>query len=138
MWSGGTASGRGRVVAVGHSYGALVVARAASSGMRADEVVLLGAPGLGADGGELERGVGSPGLWSASSVADPIALLARVGIIHGEDPSGRARPLPTSADGHGSYLADPVLLDALAAVALGDDRGGTVAPGQQRRSTSAP
>lgn len=130
--------GTRRVVAVGHSYGALVVARAASSGMRADEVVLLGAPGLGADGGELERGVGSPGLWSASSVADPIALLARVGIIHGEDPSGRARPLPTSVDGHGSYLADPVLLDALAAVALGDDRGGTVAPGQQRRSTSAP
>lgn len=122
-------AGARRVVAVGHSYGALVVARAAADGMTADEVVLLGAPGLGAGGAGFDRDGGGPGLWSASAAADPIALLARVGIIHGEDPSARARPLPTSVDGHGAYLEDPVLLDALARLALGDGAGGTVAAG---------
>ena len=122
-------AGARRVVAVGHSYGALVVAQAASDGMVADEVVLLGAPGLGVGEYESDRAPGGPGLWSAAAVADPIALLARVGIVHGEDPSTRARPLPTSVDGHGSYLEDPVLLDALATVALGAETGGTVAAG---------
>jgi pimeloyl-ACP methyl ester carboxylesterase len=107
-----------RVVVVGHSYGGLVAARAEARGMDADELVLLGAPGLGV-GGLRELGL-APGadVWAATARLDPIALVARAGLLHGRDPADVARVLPTSLDGHGAYLRDPVLLDALAVLAL--------------------
>ncbi len=124
-----------RVVAVGHSYGALVVSRAAAIGMAADEVVLLGAPGLGADVGR-PGWLAGQGLWSAAADGDPVSALARAGLIHGEDPASVAVALPTSIDGHGSYLRDPVLLDALAEVALRGGTSGTVAAGRSTSSAS--
>lgn len=106
-----------RVVLVGHSYGALVAVRAAADGAGVDEVVLLGAPGLGLDpGGAALEGVG---LWSATARGDAVSLLARAGLVHGTDPASVARHLPTGGHGHSSYLSDEVLLDALAAVVLG-------------------
>lgn len=114
-----------RVVVVGHSYGALVVAEALSLGMQADDAVFLGAPGMGA-GGEVDASAAGTRLWSAASVGDPVSLLARLGVVHGDDPVGRTRLLPTSIDGHSSYLRDPVLIDALASVALRPPRSGTV------------
>jgi hypothetical protein len=112
--------GAERVVVVGHSYGALVAARASSAGMRPDELVVLGAPGLGvADTNALALPPGTD-LWSAAATGDPVVAVARAGVVHGPDPGPLARPLPTSRRGHSAYLDDPVLLDALASVALGE------------------
>lgn len=107
-----------RAVVVGHSYGALVAARAAAGGASPDELVMLGAPGLGvADVGSLRLGAGAD-VWAAVAERDPIAWLARAGLVHGPDPGGLARRLPTRATGHGDYLDDPVLLEALTDVVL--------------------
>lgn len=111
-----------RVVVVGHSYGALVAARAAAGGASPDELVMLGAPGLGvADLGSLRLDAGAD-VWAAVAERDPIASVARAGLVHGPDPAGLARPLPTRATGHSDYLDDPVLLDALTDVVLQADR----------------
>ncbi len=120
--------GARRVVVVGHSYGALVAAQASTAGMGADEVVMLGAPGLGvADRAALRLAPGAE-LWSAAARTDPISALARTGLVHGPDPATLARPLPTTGPGHSGYLRDPVLLDALAELALHDlPSAGTVA-----------
>jgi pimeloyl-ACP methyl ester carboxylesterase len=112
-------SGAQRVVVVGHSYGGLVASLAAAGGMDADEVVLLGSPGLGV--GDRESLDLPPGadLWAAAAERDPVSAIARSGVVHGPDPVGVALSLPTSRTGHGSYFTDPVLLGALAEVALG-------------------
>ena len=126
--AGWRSDGAERVVVVGHSYGALVAAQASAAGMRADELVVLGAPGLGvADRPSLRLGPGAE-LWAAAARTDLIGLLARLGVVHGPDPTAQARPLPAAGPGHGSYLQDPVLLEALAGLALHDPRpAGTVA-----------
>ena len=126
------AGGAERIVVVGHSYGAVVAMRAGAAGLDADEVVLLGAPGLGVDG--IDRVALRPGgsIWAAAAEGDLVAWLARAGVVHGPDPIGIARRLPTSRRGHGAYLEDPVLLAALAEVV-----GGTraISPGSPRAST---
>jgi pimeloyl-ACP methyl ester carboxylesterase len=116
------------VVVVGHSYGGVVAARASAAGMGADELVLLGAPGLGVtDPSQLRLRAGAE-LWSAAARGDAISVLARIGVVHGPDPVAHARALPTSTWGHGAYLEDPELLAALAELALHDPRpAGTVA-----------
>ena len=113
---------------VGHSYGALVAARASAAGMAADELVLLGAPGLGVAGRAALRLPRGADLWAAAATGDPVSALATPGWVHGPDPVPLARPLPTSMWGHGAYLEDPLLLDGLAALTLHDpDPAGTVA-----------
>jgi pimeloyl-ACP methyl ester carboxylesterase len=103
------AAGAERVVVVGHSYGGLVATSASARGMAADELVLLGAPGLGVrELDELELPPDAD-LWAAA---------AR--LVHGPDPVELALSLPTSLDGHSAYLADPVLLSALAEVVLAE------------------
>lgn len=121
------AGGARRVVVVGHSYGGLVAVRGAADGMRADEVVLLGAPGSGvADLSALRLPPGAE-LWAAAERLDAVSLLARAGWVHGPDPVPLARRLPTSRTGHGAYLEDPAVLEALASLALHDPRpAGTV------------
>lgn len=121
--------GATRIVVVGHSYGGLVAARGSAAGMRADELVLLGAPGLGvSDVAALHLAPGSD-LWAAAADRDAVSLLARAGWVHGQDPVPVARRLPTSRAGHGAYLDDPVLLASLAGLALHDPRpAGTVPP----------
>lgn len=120
--------GAHRVLVVGHSYGGVVSTRAAAAGLAADEVVLLGAPGLGVAGPEQLRLVPGAELWSAAALDDPISLLARAGVVWGPDPADHAHRLPTGASGHSGYLRDPELLAALAELALHDRRpAGTVA-----------
>lgn len=115
-WRGG---GAGRVVVVGHSYGALVGARASALGAAPDELVLLGAPGLGVGSvGALGLPDGAD-LWTAAARRDPISWVARAGLVHGPDPVPHSRRLPTSMGGHSAYLDDPVLLAALADLAVG-------------------
>ena len=116
------AEGADRVVLVGHSYGALVATRAVAGGAEVDELVLLGAPGLGVDDPSSLRLRPGGGVWSALEDDDPIAWVARTGVLHGPDPAGVARPLPTAGHGHSRYLYDQVLLDALAEVVV-DRRG---------------
>lgn len=113
------AAGAGRVVVVGHSYGALVGARASALGAAPDELVLLGAPGLGVGSvGELDLGDGAD-LWTAAARRDPISWVARVGLVHGPDPVPSSQRLPTSMGGHSAYLEDPLLLAALADLSVG-------------------
>jgi pimeloyl-ACP methyl ester carboxylesterase len=114
------AEGAQRVVLVGHSYGAVVGARASALGAAPDELVLLGAPGLGVGSfGALALRDGAD-LWAATAQRDPIGWVARTGLVHGPDPLPLARRLPTSRTGHSSYLEDPVLLAALAELSVGD------------------
>ena len=76
--------------------------------MRPDELVLLGAPGLGVhEVADLHLGPGA-GLWAGAADGDAVSLLARAGWVHGPDPLGVAVRLPTSLAGHGRYLDDPV------------------------------
>lgn len=111
-------AGASRLVVVGHSYGAVVAARGAQAGAAMDELVLLGAPGLGvADRDALGLPPGAD-LWAALADRDPIGLVAATGRVHGPDPLDVARRLPTSLPGHGAYLEDPVLLAALAGLSL--------------------
>ncbi len=121
-------SGARRLVVVGHSYGGLVATRASAAGMATDELVLLGAPGLGVASREalaLPRGAD---LWAAAATGDLVSALATPGWVHGPDPVPLARPLHSSMWGHGAYLEDPLLLDGLAALTLHDlDPAGTVA-----------
>jgi pimeloyl-ACP methyl ester carboxylesterase len=111
-------AGASRLVVVGHSYGALVAARGAHAGAPIDELVLLGAPGLGV--ADIDALGLSPGadVWAALADRDPIGLVAATGWVHGPDPLDVAHRLPTSLPGHGAYLEDPVLLAALAGLSL--------------------
>ena len=111
--------GAGRVVLVGHSYGALVATRAVAAGLQVDELVLLGAPGLGVEDPAALQVRPGGAVWSALEDDDPVAWVARTGVLHGPDPAGVARPLPTGDHGHSRYLSDQVLLDALGEVVVG-------------------
>lgn len=115
-------AGAERVVLVGHSYGALVAARAVAGGAAVDELVLLGAPGLGVDDPSRLRAHVAGSVWSAMEDDDRIAWVARTGVLHGPDPAESARPLPTAEHGHARYLADPVLVEALGQVVAGERR----------------
>ncbi len=130
------AAGADRVVVVGHSYGALVAARAGALGLAADELVLIGAPGLGVEGVDEIHLRDDGRVWVAAAAGDLVALLARTGMLHGPDPVGIAPRLPTSLRGHGGYLEDPVLLAALGAIAVGADP--VISPGSRRPGTVSP
>ena len=112
------AAGARRIVLVGHSYGALVAARAVAAGVEVDELVLLGAPGLGVDDPASLRLRPGGRIWSAMEDDDPISWVARVGVLHGRDPATVATRLPTGAHGHARYLTDEVLLNALGDVVM--------------------
>ncbi|MFM7068757.1 MAG: alpha/beta fold hydrolase [Actinomycetes bacterium] len=111
-----------RIVLVGHSYGALVATRAVAAGVLVDELVLLGAPGLGVDDPSQLRLAPGGHIWSAVEDDDRVAWVARTGVLHGPDPARSARPLPTAEHGHARYLSDSVLIEALGEVVTGRRR----------------
>ena len=116
-----------RIVVVGHSYGAVVASLAGAAGLDADELVLVGSPGLGVDRIDQLRLRPGARVWAAAAPRDPVAWVARAGLVHGPDPVAEARRLATSRHGHGAYLEDPVLLTALGTLAAGGDP--TISPG---------
>lgn len=61
------------VTAIGHSYGSLLVGKAAQrpGGIAADEIVLLGSPGTGAVRAE-QLGVPPGHVWAAAAPGDPV------------------------------------------------------------------
>ena len=93
------AQGAERVVLVGHSYGALVAARAVAAGTEVDELVLLGAPGLGVDDPSSLRLRPGGAVWSALEDDDPVAWVARTGVLHGPDPAATTWPSASSSTG---------------------------------------
>jgi Alpha/beta hydrolase len=99
-----------RVSLLCHSYGAVVCGRALAAGAKADQVVALAAPGMGArSAGELG---GAARLWAARIADDPIRFVPDVtvgGFGHGADPTTPgfgARVFATgAASGHDGYYA---------------------------------
>lgn len=129
-WRGGGAE---RVVLVGHSYGALVAGRAAAGGTadpaaggsrrrdgQVDALVQLGAPGAGPPGPTAWTVLRDPALdWvAARAPGDPIVLASPWLVdVHGPDPVLLTGRLATTTRGHGGYLHDPAVLDAIARIA---------------------
>ncbi|AGF73538.1 alpha/beta hydrolase [Corynebacterium halotolerans] len=109
-------------IVVGYSYGSVVAGAAADageSGLHADELVLVGSPGVGAThAGQLHLLGDSPGVHAVTNGADPIGLVAtpRTG-VHGVDPtSERFGAQVWEADprgDHASYWDDPDFLDRI-------------------------
>ncbi|MEX3504386.1 alpha/beta hydrolase [Corynebacterium sp. LK2510] len=105
---------------VAHSYGTVVATRAATgAGLFADDVWLLGSPGVPARSvGEMKLyGAGDPRVFVVDSDRDPIlALRYRELGAHGTSPSHPsfgATPIPGVEGGHLAYFDDPDLLRAL-------------------------
>ena len=118
---------------LGHSYGSLVVGRAAAAGgLPADSVVFVGSPGVGVDSAA-ELRVPADRVWATTSVTDPIRLAAVPGfglpglsrdLWFGRDPSEPgfgARVFGSQLDaGHlGYWDTGKPALDALARITLG-------------------
>lgn len=113
-------AGARRVTLVGHSYGGVVVGRAAAAGAAVDAVVQLGSPGSGAPGAVASMDGRGVEMRAVRAPGDLIGLVAgRLPGLYGEDPVGVVDGLPTESRGHGGYLSDPILLDAVAAFATG-------------------
>lgn len=112
-------------VVVGHSYGSVVAARAAEEhGLFADELFLVGSPGVSAShANELTLFSENPKVTAADSPGDPIRLLrAPLASLHGHDPgAGRfgAESVPGIRGGHTDYFSDEAMLRALADAAQG-------------------
>ncbi|WP_240483722.1 alpha/beta hydrolase, partial [Streptomyces pathocidini] len=85
------------VTAIGHSYGSLTVGQAAQhgGGLPADDIVLVGSPGTGAESAD-RLGVGADHVWVGSARNDPVTHLPSpleavggplgAGVAHALDP----------------------------------------------------
>src|SRR4051812_28088170 len=112
------------VTLVGHSYGAIVAGLAALELPEVDDVVVMGAPGLGVDSA---ADLGGARVWSALAPTDWIRKIPQVrlfGLGHGSRPSSAgfgSIPLPTTGVAGHDYYLEPgsATLDAVADVVLG-------------------
>jgi hypothetical protein len=64
-----------RQTVLGHSYGSLVVGKAATGELAADRVVFVGSPGVGVDSAA-QLNVPAGAVFSSTSITDPIQYLA--------------------------------------------------------------
>lgn len=102
-----TPSNRARTVVVGHSYGSLTTGRAAvlRPGRFADDVILIGSPGVGVDHVR-QLGLEAEHVWVGEAGNDPVAALGRFGADPG-DASFGAQRLPVGREvftsAHSSY-----------------------------------
>jgi hypothetical protein len=121
---------------LGHSYGSLVVGKAASAGgLPADALVFVGSPGVGVDSAA-QLGFPAERVWATTSATDPIRLAAAPKELllpdfpgterhlwFGRDPSQSgfgARVFPSQFDaGHLGYWDRGPALDALTRITLG-------------------
>lgn len=108
-------------VVVGHSYGTVVVGQAATDdagGLAADDVILVGSPGVGArSASELVIHSDDPRVHAVTVRGDPIALATGpVFGVHGPDPThpffGARRwgVLASELGDHGWYFTNPEFL----------------------------
>jgi hypothetical protein len=118
-----TSPGRPHTTVIGHSYGTLVVDRAAGAAGRlaADDVVLLGSPGMDNRAGELEV----DGVYEASAPFDPVSSVLDV---HGRQTDSwlfGAEALPTDwRNWHTGYYDE----DGRTAPAIGEVVAGVREP----------
>ncbi|NUW42373.1 alpha/beta hydrolase [Nonomuraea rhodomycinica] len=100
-------SGNARAVVIGHSYGSLTTGRAAvlRPGRFADDVILIGSPGVGVDHAR-QLGVRAEHVWVGEAGNDPVAALGRFGSDPG-DASFGGRHMPVGREvftaAHSSY-----------------------------------
>jgi hypothetical protein len=84
---------------IGHSYGSTTLGHAAHDhGLAADDLVVLGSPGLGGDVDHAtDLGLDAGRVWVGADSRDPVAALAGNGVVHlgtllglglGDDPAG--------------------------------------------------
>lgn len=87
-WRAAHVSGPNHVTVIGHSYGSTTVADAVDHGMKADDYVLIGSPGMGtASASDFPSGH----LYTGSATADPVAQLSRFGQDPAASGSGAVR-----------------------------------------------
>lgn len=136
-----------RRVVLGYSYGSVVVGQAATTGLLADAVVLMGSPGVPLNHASEFRlhGSGPGSVHSLTAAGDPIDLAATPrGGIHGVDPTSPrfgARIWPTQPGNHSSYWDDPLVLRALREIAATHperSEASSPSPGARSGSTSPP
>ncbi|KQB83273.1 alpha/beta hydrolase [Corynebacterium oculi] len=136
-----------RRVVLGYSYGSVVVGRAATTGLLADAVVLMGSPGVPlSHASEFQlRGSGHGSVHALTAKGDLIDLTATPrGGVHGVDPTSPrfgARVWPTHPGDHSSYWNEPLVFRALREIAAPDSPAGrapTSARAERSESTSPP
>ena len=93
-----------RLTVVGHSYGSTVVAEGArAGGLRVDDIVVVGSPGLHSDHAS-ELNLDPRHVWVGRSASDEIRFAPAP--IHGPEPADPrygANRFTTSTSGHGGY-----------------------------------
>ncbi|WP_436523923.1 alpha/beta hydrolase [Actinoplanes sp. HUAS TT8] len=77
-----------RQTVLGHSYGSLVVGKAATGGLDADRVVFVGSPGVGVDSVQ-QLGLSADRVFASTSVSDPIQYLAVSPVLMAPGPTER-------------------------------------------------
>lgn len=106
-----------RKLVVGHSYGSVVSALAAEDGLFADELVLVGSPGV-ASISDLNLLSEDPHVTVADSPTDPIlALRSPLVSAHGVDPASPwfgAERIEGIRGNHTDYFYDPAFLAGIA------------------------
>jgi hypothetical protein len=87
------------VTAIGHSYGSFTVGQAAQNGnIAADDIVLVGSPGTGAQKAD-QLGVGSDHVWVGSAESDPVTHLPSKNEVAGTLGGATAGGLPGAVIG---------------------------------------
>jgi hypothetical protein len=94
------------ITVFGHSYGSVVAGMAAFDGMKADDVVVYGSPGIGRSGVTAEDF--KQRIWAAKTKGD-IIWLAKIIPLMGSNPTSEnfgARKVPVGPDqkGHSGYV----------------------------------
>ena len=105
-------------VVTGYSYGSVVSGYAAREGLEADELVLVGSPGVGVSHASQLGFDGS--VVAVTNDGDPISFTATMVVPMGRPtaPTFGAQPFPTRPKGtHTSYWTDPVFLEGLRTIA---------------------
>jgi hypothetical protein len=109
-----------RVVLVGHSYGSTTVGAALLDGVRADDVVVAGSPGVLVDHAS-DFGRPDTRFFALEAPGDLVTRTQRFGADPARPVSGFIR-LETGGHGHSSYLVDGSVAQAnIAAVLTGHD-----------------
>ncbi|WP_335970650.1 alpha/beta hydrolase [Streptomyces sp. CA2R106] len=143
-------TGRGHLTVVGHSYGSTLVGEAcARFGMRPDDVVFIGSPGVTVDNAS-DLGIGAGHVWASRKKFDPIPELGlSPSPLHwfdthsdrfGNDPTSRdfggrtfdSGAGTSAANAHSQYWDAGPSLDNMAAIVTGRTKDVSAMPTEDR------
>jgi hypothetical protein len=115
--------GSSHVTLVGHSYVSTVVAEAAMAGLKVDDIVAAGSPGMHTDHAS-RLGLDPRHVWSGLAPDDPVGgWLGELPFVHGQeptDPAFGANRFVVDTPGHAGYwLPDSASLRNQAAIVVG-------------------